>query len=43
VVQAVHEAPSEDASAAPWTRARCWAAVVKKELPETSSQRSNPV
>lgn len=42
-VQAVQEVPSVDASTAPWTSARCWLAVVKNELPWTSSQRSKPV
>lgn len=43
VPHALHEVPSAEARAAPWTRARCWFAVVKKELPLTSSQRSYPV
>lgn len=42
-LQLEHVVPSTEASALPWTRERCWFAMVKKELPETSSQRSNPV
>ena len=38
--QAGQECPSLSARALPSTRERYWAAVVKKEEPSTSSQRS---
>jgi SH3-like domain-containing protein len=37
------ESPRAVANVAPWRRARCWTAMVKKDDPDTSSQRSKPV
>ena len=37
------ESPKEEARAEPLTRERYWDCVVKKEVPETSSQRSKVV